>query len=167
MMKKIIVVFIASLFIISCSQNTPEASTQNSIDRIKEAKVLKVGTSGEQFPFSFKNAKGDIDGLDIEIAKVLAKRMNVEVEFVVTPFEQLIPTLKEGKTDIILSGMSVTVPRNMEVSFSTYYFKTGKAILSNKNEIIKGKIDGPVFVVFRIDLWSEVYRGAPFTIFQE
>lgn len=140
-MRKIVLSIAVSIFMIgsfvSCNQaNTEtknikvEVNAGGTISKIKEANLLRVGTSGEQFPFTFKNNNGELEGLDINIANAMAERMGVKVEFVQMKFEELIPALNDGKIDIIFSGMTNTLKRNMDIAYSQPYFKTGKAILS-------------------------------------
>jgi len=142
MMKKVLIILIASVYLVSCNQvTTNNTPTKGTIEKIIERKTLNIGTSGEQFPFSFKDDNGELKGIDIEIANALAKRMGVEAKFTILPMGELIPTLKKGDIDMILSGTSVTVKRNMNVAYSNYYFKTGKAILTNNNVIFNGSLD--------------------------
>ncbi len=140
-MKKIVlsiaVVVLVAISFVSCNQANTEkkevkvdVTAGGTITKIKKSNILRVGTSGEQFPFTFKHNDGKLDGLDIKIANAMAKRMGVEVEFVQMEFDKLIPALNDGKIDIIFSGMTNTLERNMDIAYSQPYFKTGKAILS-------------------------------------
>ena len=61
--------------------------------------------------------------------------MGVKVEYVQMKFDKLIPALNDGKIDIIFSGMTNTLKRNMDIAYSQPYFKTGKAVLS-KDKVI-------------------------------
>ena len=146
-MKKLMLLIAISMFIvagfISCNNQAVkegqepqvEVNAGGTIAKIKQTNTLRVGTSGEQFPFSFTNDAGKLEGLDIKIANAMAKRMGVEVEFVQMKFEKLIPALNNGDIDVIFSGMSNTLKRNMDVAYTQPYFKTGKAILSKDKAI--------------------------------
>lgn len=117
-----------------------QTKAQDVINKILKEKTLVVGTTGEQFPFTFKNTNGKLNGIDINIANALAKKLGVEAKFEVMPFDKLIEALKEGKIDIILSGMSITTKRNTQVAFPGVYYKTGKSILTFKKELYKGEV---------------------------
>jgi len=146
-MKKIVLSIAVSIFMIggfiSCNNQinketkeiTVDVNAGGTITKIKETNTLRVGTSGEQFPFTFENENGELDGLDIKIANAMAERMGVKVEFVQMKFDELIPALNDGKIDIIFSGMTNTLKRNMDIAYSQPYFKTGKAVLS-KDKVI-------------------------------
>ena len=135
-MKKVFIL-LTVLFIAYSAQT----KAQEVINKIMKEKVLVVGTTGEQFPFTFKDGKGKLQGIDINIANRLAKELGVEAKFEVMPFEKLIEALKAGKVDIILSGMTTTVKRNTEVAFPGVYYKTGKSILTFKKELYKGEVN--------------------------
>jgi polar amino acid transport system substrate-binding protein len=57
--------------------------------------------------------------------------MGVEVEFVPTSWDGIIPALVSGKFDVIISGMSITPQRNLTVAFSDPYAYSGVTILAN------------------------------------
>lgn len=126
-----------SLFFVSCTQPTK----QSTIDKILTEKIIIVGTTGEQFPFSFKEDNGELKGIDINIAKLLAKELGVEVKFEVLPFDQLIPAVKNGKVDIVFSGVTITTKRNTEVAFPGVYYKSGKSILTKNKQLYKGEVE--------------------------
>nr|MDJ0856825.1 transporter substrate-binding domain-containing protein [Desulfobacterales bacterium] len=73
-------------FLVAC-QTTQNQTTQNSvsaaapqthIDRILASGELRVGTSANQPPLNMKDRDGKIFGLEIDLAKILAKSMGVE-----------------------------------------------------------------------------------------
>ena len=104
---------------------------QSTINKIKDNGKIVVGTSGDQHPFSFKDANGELTGMDIELAQALADGMDVELEIKQIPFPKLLDELKANNIDLVLSGMSMKIDRNMEFAFAGPYFKTEKAILSS------------------------------------
>lgn len=113
------------------------------IDRIKKKGELVVGTSGNQPPLSATTKDGKIIGLEIDISTRMASAMGVKLRMVGMPFAQLLPALSEGKIDLIMSGMTMTPKRNMDVAFVGPYYVTGKAFLT-KNKTIASleKADG-------------------------
>lgn len=148
-MKKIVlslaVVIFTMVSLVSCVDVNNEETNSvvdnfKTITKIEKANLIKIGTTGQQFPFSFKNAKGELDGIDIKIGNVLAKKMNVNVEFVELEFDELFNNLESKNVDLVLSGTSVTVERNMSVAFTLPYFKTGKALLTNDTKLKSGEV---------------------------
>jgi ABC-type amino acid transport substrate-binding protein len=113
---------------------------KSTLDKIKETKTLTVATSGNQFPFSFKDGE-EFKGIDIKIAEEIAKRMGIEVKFVQYELGDIIAAVNSGKADIAISGLSITAKRNMDVLFAGPYFETGKSILSSDKEIQTGSAE--------------------------
>lgn len=140
-MKKSIVRSVLLVSIIAFFAACTQAPQPTTIEKILNEKTIVVGTTGEQFPFSFKDDKGELAGIDIKIAKGLAKELGVSVTFSIMPFDQLIPAVKEGKVDIVFSGVSITPQRNTEVAFPGVYYLSGKSIVSSDKKIYNGKIE--------------------------
>ena len=100
------------------------------LSRISESGTLRVGMSGGQPPFNFTSREGKIIGMDVDLAGLLAVALNVELEIVDMPFGELLPSLESGKVDLVMSGMTATLPRNMRAAFVAPYHVTGKSILA-------------------------------------
>ncbi len=122
-------VFVALLSVLSLVF-AMTASAGPAMDRIMKKKVLVVGTSGAQPPMTATTKKGEIIGMDADIAKAMADAMGVKVKFVKMPFSKLIPALEAGRVDMVLSGMTITPKRNQKVAFVGPYYVTGKGILA-------------------------------------
>ena len=143
-MTKTTTLFFTAIIILftmySCQSTSEKEITKkaSTIDTILERGYINVGTSGEQFPFSFKDESGNLQGIDIELSKKLAEEIGVDVKFVETDIDKFIPQLLQKNYDIILSGFSITSKRNTKVLFTNSYYQTGKAILTRVPEIKSG-----------------------------
>ncbi len=73
--------------------------------------------------------KGKYVGYDIDTAKAIGKALGVDVEFKPYSFDGLIAALQVGEIDMIISGMTITGPRALSVSFANPYFKTKQVAL--------------------------------------
>lgn len=91
--------------------------------------VLRFGTSAITEPFSFVSGSHEIVGLDIEIAKLLAQKLNKELEIVNMDFGAMIPALAAGKVDVIGACITISEERKQKVLFSKPYYKGGIAAL--------------------------------------
>ena len=101
---------------------------------------LRVGVSPVFPPMVFKQGK-ELAGVEIDLARALGKRLDRKVEFVQLPWKDQIDDLNDGKTDIIMSSMSVTMARRYMVGFSKPYAAVGQMALvrrENKHEYAFG-----------------------------
>ena len=114
------------------AQSATQALTQESvIETIKQDGVIRIGLS-LFVPWSMRDKNGDLIGFELDVGRKLAEDMGVEVEFVPTAWDGIIPALVSGNFDVIISGMSVTAQRNLTVNFTDAYAFSGLAILANK-----------------------------------
>jgi len=110
---------------------------QNRLNEILKRGEIKIGMSGNQPPFSMKAKGGDLIGYEVDIAKLLAQSMNVKLKIEQMPFPDLLPALKEGKIDLVMSGMTMTPKRNLEAAFVGPYILSGKSILTKSSILAK------------------------------
>ena len=87
------------------------------IDRILEHGYLTLGTTGEQPPMSIRNKNGEMMGLDVDLALLMAMAMGVKLSIEQMPFEELIPALEKGTVDVVISSMTITPDRNLKQNF--------------------------------------------------
>lgn len=81
-------------------------------------KNVRIGTDPTYAPFETKNASGQLEGFDIDIARELCKRIATKCTFVESPLDALIPMLKAKKIDAIMSSLSITEKRQQEIAFT-------------------------------------------------
>lgn len=108
-----------------------ELIKQSTIESIVKSGKLRVGFESGYLPFEMTNKDGKFMGFDIDMAKALAKAMDVEFVPVNTAWDGIIPALVTDKFDIIIGGMTVTQSRNLQINFSDPYIVVGQAILLN------------------------------------
>jgi lysine-arginine-ornithine-binding protein len=113
---------------------------------ISAAEQLRIANEGEYPPFNLTNAKGQLEGFDIDIANAICQAMKVEPVFVVQDWNGIIPGLLAKKYDCIISSMSITEERKKQVDFTDPYYqvparfvtKTDSGLIVSK-EGLKGK----------------------------
>lgn len=125
------VMMVAAITLLTCSAVHAGAV----FDGILKSGVLRVGITGDAPPLNATDKKGDIIGMDADIAGLIASNMNVTLKFVKMPFNQLLPALKAKKIDMIISGMTITMDRNLDVAFVGPYYASGKGILTRTDKI--------------------------------
>lgn len=100
-----------------------------TLERIRDAGVVRVGISGEQ-PFSFSDPAGRITGQSPEVARaVLATLGAGTLEAVQLPFGRLIDGLLDGQYDLVAAGLSILPERCARVAFSRPDFVAPSAFL--------------------------------------
>lgn len=98
------------------------------LDAIIDSGILRVGTTGDYKPFSYRNGD-DHEGFDIEMAEHIAAALGVELELVETSWPTLMDDLAADHYDIGMSGISRTVARQLNARFSQPYLTYGKTPL--------------------------------------
>ena len=102
----------------------------DTLQRVIDFQVLKVGMSGNQPPMTMTNREGGLMGFDVDLAKALSMAMDVKLEIKRMPFGELMEALEEDKVDMVLSNLSITPERTEMVSFVGPYMMSGMSILT-------------------------------------
>jgi polar amino acid transport system substrate-binding protein len=111
----------------------------DTLQRVVDFKVLKVGMSGNQPPFNAVSKTGQPMGFDVDLARALAAAMKVKLELKAMPFGELMTALEEDKIDMVISGMEITPERTEVASFVGPYMMSGKSILTKNSVLAKVK----------------------------
>lgn len=114
------------------------AEQDQTWEKIKERGELRVGLSADYAPMEFEhtvNGKTEYAGVDIDLAKKIAKDNNLKLKIVNMSFDSLLGALKTGKIDIIISGMTSTPERKKQVDFSDSYMMTKNIMLVKKDKV--------------------------------
>ncbi|MCF8104680.1 MAG: ABC transporter substrate-binding protein [Desulfohalobiaceae bacterium] len=96
-------------------------------------KVYINGIDANYPPFTFINAKGEPDGLDVKAVNWIAEEMGFEVKHQPTEWDAIIPSLRKKKIDFIASGMTVTEERKEAVNFTIPYNETIMVLVAGKD----------------------------------
>src|SRR3984885_8198563 len=102
-----------------------------------EQKELIVGMEMSFPPFEMLDASGQPAGVSVDVARAMGQYLNRPIRFENIPFDGLIPSLKTGKIDLIISSLTMTEDRQKSIDFSDPYLKMGLAILANQKTDIQ------------------------------
>jgi len=106
------------------------------IRAIRERGYLIVAmTAQDRYPFYYTNDDGQLTGFEVDMARDIARHLGVdEVVFDRTPptFNAVIEYVNEGKADIGLSKLSISLPRAQQVLFTRPYLILPQTILANR-----------------------------------
>jgi polar amino acid transport system substrate-binding protein len=112
-----------SLVLTACGKT----SAANHLEAVKQAKVIKVGTSADYPPFESVDSNGNKVGFDIELMNEVANRLSVKVEWVDMPFDSLIAAVQGGKIDASISAFNYSEERDKMIDFSDAYYTSEDA----------------------------------------
>src|SRR3954469_2833460 len=120
MAKRLTMVLLVGLWLVALI-HTGTAWAQGgpvTIDAIKQRGTLRVGSWLQYEPEMWKDLKtGEIKGFWMDMARKMAKDLGVEVQFIDSDWDGLIPGLQSGKFDVVLAQMAITSKRSLAVDF--------------------------------------------------
>lgn len=104
--------------------------------------VLTVGTDATYAPFESIDKNGNFVGFDMDLIRLVADQMGMELKLVNISWDGIIPGLMNGNYDCLISAMTITAERKKQINFSNPYFSIRQAIVVKKdNNAIKGPKD--------------------------
>lgn len=144
-MKKKFLLGVAALILsfsmIGCSSQGNSSKEDKSLEAIKQKGEFVVGLDDTFAPMGFRDEKGEIVGMDIDLAKEVAKRMGVKAVFKPVEWDGIIMSLNNGDIDLIWNGLSITEKRKEQINYSNPYLVDRQAIMVKKDSSIKAKSD--------------------------
>lgn len=109
-----------------------QTAAKSKLYTVKERGKLIVGTGSTNPPWHFQDASGKLVGMDIDLAKLLAKSLfddPEKIEFVLQGSDARIPSLVTDKVDIVVQWMTVTPGRAQQVEFTIPYYREGVGLM--------------------------------------
>ena len=108
--------------------------------------VLKVATEGTFSPFSYYNDKNELVGYDVDVARAVAEKLGLKIEFLTAPWDAMLAAFDAGKADAVFNQVSITDARKKKYEYSVPYTVVYGAIIVHKDnndiksfEDLKGK----------------------------
>jgi len=126
---------------------------KSRLDRIYKHKILRIGYRGDQRPFAYWNTQGELVGLDVDLVKILAKELDLFIEFVPYELSTLQEQLAEDHFDFAIGGLQDAF------SLSTIYRRTapylsGQLVLVSKNRYSERVVDLEKIKVGTKERWA-------------
>ena len=118
----------------SGSTEAADASTGNTVDKIKEAGELVLLTNAQFPPYEYLGDDNKPAGIDIDIAQKIADELGVKLTVVDMDFDGLIPALNGGKGDFVAAGFTITEERKQSVDFSEPYATSTQMVIVTKDD---------------------------------
>ena len=109
---------------------------------ITKSHVLKVCNFDGYYAISYRNpTTGQLEGLDVDLARSLAKSLDAKLQFVETNFGTFIADVQANKCDVAMFGIGITFARAQAVEFTHPYLQTGIYAVVRKGGSIKSWAD--------------------------
>ena len=121
-MKKIIALCLACLMMLSmftaCGSSSEKDSGASHL--VEEGKLI-MSTNAQFPPYEMTTDDGGFAGIDVEIAQAIADKLGLELVIDDMDFDSALLAVQQGKSDIVMAGVSVTPKRQMVMEFSDSY----------------------------------------------
>jgi cyclohexadienyl dehydratase len=114
------------LLVASAVSACHQQSTASDLDRILNAGAVRVCSTGDYRPFTYRDPQGRWSGMDVDLAGDLAARLGVKLDLVPTTWPTLMKDL-DSRCDLAMGGVSITLERAKQARFSAPYLRDGKA----------------------------------------
>jgi len=101
------------------------------------AEELRVGVQPANPPFSYTDLNGELRGFDIDIAWALCEKIKAECRLVPSDWEDLIPSLREGRLEAVVSSLSITDKRRKLVDFTQKYYESPARFIARRGSGIQ------------------------------
>jgi polar amino acid transport system substrate-binding protein len=109
-----------------------QTTAGGKLQQVLERGHLIVGTGSTNPPWHMEDQDGKLIGMDIDMAKLLAKGLFEDpekVEFVLQAADSRIPNLVTDKVDVCVQFMTVTPGRAQQVDFTIPYYREGVGLM--------------------------------------
>ncbi|CAM3054604.1 ArtI protein [Pseudomonas floridensis] len=117
---------VTAALLLSLATMAQAQESPSHLDKVIQAGHLSVCTTGDYKPYTSLREDGEYEGIDITMARSLAKSLGVNVQWVPTTWKTLMPDMIAGKCDIGMGGISVTLERQKKAFFSSTLDVDGK-----------------------------------------
>ena len=113
-----VLIGLAALTLGACGNQSSTAEEDQSLSKVEEAKTLVVATSGTLYPSSYYNDSNELVGYDVDVAKEVAKRLAVEIDFKEYNVDGQVSSLDKGEADFAANDFGLSGDRAEKFSLS-------------------------------------------------
>ncbi|WP_291423708.1 ABC transporter substrate-binding protein [Deinococcus sp.] len=107
-----------------------QAAFATTVAEVRKRGALVLGTDPTFAPFEFKGSDGQIQGLDIDIARAVARELGVKLDIRAVGFGALMPqSVTSGRVDLAVSAITITPERARIVGFSQPYYRSAQVFI--------------------------------------
>jgi glutamate transport system substrate-binding protein len=122
--------------------DAPEFEAGTTMAELADAGTIRVGTKFDQPGFGLENLDGDVEGFDVEVAKIIAGALGIaegDIEFVQTPSAVREDVIEGDEVDMVVATYTINDTRKERISFAGPYYLAGQQIMvASDNDDITG-----------------------------
>jgi polar amino acid transport system substrate-binding protein len=133
--------FLAALGFAALSLVGAPAHAQSALDNITKTKTIRIGIPTDYPPYGFAGLDMKPQGLDIDMANLVATRLGVKVELVPVVSANRIPYLQTKKIDLVISTLGRNEERAKVIDFTHAYAPFYQGVFATKDVVIKSFAD--------------------------
>ena len=119
-MKKLIALFLVSVMMLGLLAGCGSTGSDNELNTVEDGKLI-MSTNAAFPPYEMTTDDGGFAGIDVEIAGAIAEKLGLELEIDDMDFDAALLAVQQGKSDIVMAGVSVTEKRQLVMDFSDSY----------------------------------------------
>ena len=134
MIKKLTAAFVASSFAFTPLSALAQGICSNNVwNKVMSRGKIVVGVKADYKPWGYRNSRGEIVGMEIDMAKDVADKMGVDIELVAVQSSNRMQFLEQGKIDLMIATMSDRADRRNIVGIvGPNYYTSGTNVMSPK-----------------------------------
>ena len=147
-MKRLFSILLLLTLILTAFSSCQTATNDGDLEKIQESGKLVVGMECAYAPYNWvtatpteytvpisNNKAGYADGYDVQIARMIADELGVELVIKAIEWDGLIPALNSNDIDMIIAGMSPTEERKLSIDFSDVYLYSNLVMVVRKDSV--------------------------------
>ena len=143
-MKKIFALTLACLMLVGtlCACGDSGSKSGDGLETVEKGKLI-MSTNAAFPPYEMTTDDGGYAGIDVEIAQAVADKLGLELVIDDMDFDAALLAVQQGKSDIVMAGVSVTKDRKKVMDFSDSY-ATGiqVVIVKEGSDVTMDNLDG-------------------------
>ena len=143
-----VVALVAAVSLSGCSKEESAVQTSSAVqssdllDQIRSKGQIVIATEGTWSPWTFHDESGKLTGYDIEVGRLIAKKLGVEPQFVEGKWDGLLAGISAGRYDIMINGVDMTPEREKSYRFTDpYAYNRTVVMTAENNDSIKTMAD--------------------------
>lgn len=128
---------------LAAAQESTSIPPSNALDRIIAAGLVRIAVPRDLPPFGSLDAKGEPQGYDIDVARLIAQDLGVRLRLVPMASVDRIPRLMNGSVDLVVANLGVDPERAKAIAFSSPYAPFFSGVFGAPEVAVKSPADLP------------------------